>query len=273
MADRLWEVYALRYSRLDRCARQNFIDGDANERPMPMDYYTWAATNHERTIVVDTGFDRAGAGKRGKTLLRPVEEGLNSIGIDHEQVSDVVITHLHADHAGNEQLFPNATFHLQRAEMSYATGPAMAHRWLSQYYEVSDIAAMLRRVHAGGVQLHRGDAEIAPGITVHRIGGHTMGMQVVRVGTARGAIVLASDASHFYANILQRRPFPILLNVADELFGYDTVTRLAASPAHVIPGHDPLVLTCYPAAGSDLVGWVARLDHEPDLSLVPSGGL
>jgi len=60
----------------------------------------------------------------------------------------------------------------------------------------------------GRVRFHDGDAELFPGISLHLIGGHTMGLQVVRVATRRGAVVLASDASHFYANMEQTRPFP-----------------------------------------------------------------
>jgi glyoxylase-like metal-dependent hydrolase (beta-lactamase superfamily II) len=75
--------------------------------------------------------------------------------------------------------------------------------------------------------------------------------------------VVASDASHFYANMEQGRPYPILFNVGEMLEGFNTVRRLAESPLHVIPGHDPLVLTRYPAAKPGLEGIVARLDVDP----------
>jgi hypothetical protein len=52
-------------------------------------------------------------------------------------------------------------------------------------------------------------------------------------------------------------------NVGDMLEGFATVQRLAASPAHVIPGHDPLVLSRYGAHESDTEGWIVRLDVEP----------
>jgi hypothetical protein len=72
--------------------------------------------------------------------------------------------------------------------------------------------------------------------------------------------VLASDASHFYANMEQVRPFPIVYNVADMVEGYARLRALADSPGHIIPGHDPLVLERYPAPSSALQGIVARLD-------------
>jgi glyoxylase-like metal-dependent hydrolase (beta-lactamase superfamily II) len=127
-------------------------------------------------------------------------------------------------------------------------------------YEVEDVVGMVRRAYAGRVRFHDGDAEIAPGISLHLIGGHTMGLQVVRVATRRGWVVIASDASHFYANMEEVRPFPIVYSVADMVEGYDRLRELAESPAHIIPGHDPLVLERYPAPSKALQGIVARLD-------------
>ena len=130
-------------------------------------------------------------------------------------------------------------------------------------FEEEDVSAMVRRLFAGRVQFHDGDGEISPGITVHHVGGHTDGLQVMRVNTQRGWVVLAADASHFYANFEQMRPYATVYNVGDMLEGFATVKRLASSPAHVIPGHDPLVLRRYPAPKPELEGIAVRLDIEP----------
>jgi hypothetical protein len=127
-------------------------------------------------------------------------------------------------------------------------------------YEVEDVVGMVRSVYGGRVRFHDGDAEIAPGVSLHLIGGHTMGLQAVRVATRRGYVVLASDASHFYANMEQARPFPIVYSVGDMVQGYRRLLALADSPGHIIPGHDPLVLERYPAPDAPLEGIVARLD-------------
>ena len=86
---------------------------------------------------------------------------------------------------------------------------------------------------------------------------------LVRVATARGWVVLASDATHFYANLEQGRPFPIVYNVADMLEGHRTIERLAETPHHIIPGHDPLVMRQYPAPRPELEAVVVRLDVMP----------
>src|SRR5262249_56576183 len=134
---------------------------------------------------------------------------------------------------------------------------------LRQAFEVEDVVNMVRRVYRGSVVFHDGDAELAPGLSVHFLGGHTMGLQMVRVWTRRGWVVLASDASHLYANMWQERPFPIVYNVADMLAGHKKAYALAASRRHVIPGHDPLVLKRYPAPSRAHEGIVARLDVDP----------
>jgi glyoxylase-like metal-dependent hydrolase (beta-lactamase superfamily II) len=160
-------------------------------------------------------------------------------------------------------LFPNARFHMQDTEMEYVTGRCMCHQQIAHAFEPEDVSRMVHRVFAGRVQFHDGADEIAPGITVHKIGGHTKGLQCVRVATARGHVVLASDATHFYQHIETRRVFRVLYNLADMVEGYNTLERLASSKAHVIPGHDPLVLARYPAASSRTAGWAARVDLDP----------
>jgi glyoxylase-like metal-dependent hydrolase (beta-lactamase superfamily II) len=257
-----YEVYAVRYAHLARTARHNFIDGDVHDGPMPLDYFVWAIKGGGRSWVVDTGFDAAMAGERQRQLLRPVGEGLAAIGIDAACVQDVIITHMHYDHAGNHELFPAARYHVQDDEIAFCTGRAMCHGLMRAPFDARDVQAMVSRVFRDRVVFHDGDAELAPGITVHHVGGHTRGLQVVRVATRRGWVVLASDAAHFYANWQQRRPFPIIENVANYLDALRRIEALADSPRHVIPGHDPLVLSRYPRALPDVPD-IVRLDLDP----------
>ena len=255
-----YELYAIKYAHHARRASENFIGGDPHDGPMPLDYFVWLVRGEGREIVVDTGFSAAMAAKRQREHLRCPSEGLRLLGCDARAVQDVVITHLHYDHVGNFDLFPAATLHLQDLEMNYATGRHMGQPVFRGAYEVEDVAGMVRRVYAGRVRFHDGDADLAPGLSLHLIGGHTMGLQVVRVATRRGRVVLASDASHFYANMEQERPFPIVFSVADMVEGYRRLRELADSAGHIIPGHDPLVLARYPAPSKGLEGVVARLD-------------
>ena len=98
--------------------------------------------------------------------------------------------------------------------MAYATGRCMCHRALRLPFEVDDVVAMVRKVFAGRAAFHDGEDEIVPGVTVHHIGGHSKGLQSVRVKTKRGYVVLAADASHLYAHMDGGRVFPLTYNVA-----------------------------------------------------------
>jgi glyoxylase-like metal-dependent hydrolase (beta-lactamase superfamily II) len=239
------EIYAIRYATVERRARENFLAPPLDDRAMPMDYFVWAIRGGGSLVVVDTGFGSMAAEKRRRRLLRSPAAGLASLGIDAARVPDVVLTHLHYDHAGNLDLFPCARFHVQDREVSFATGRAMAHDVLRHPFDASDVALVLRNVFAGRVRFHDGDATLAPGITLHRVGGHTRGMQIVRVHTARGWVVLASDASHYRANFATGNPFPLLCDLEEVLEGYRMLRALATSEEHVVPGHDPDVLSRY----------------------------
>lgn len=256
-----YEVYAIRYATVDRLASENFLTKDVQDRPMPMDYFVWLIRGGGQVFVVDTGFGEEAARRRRRRLLRSPVEGLAALGVDAAQVQDVVITHLHYDHAGNVGPFANARFHVQDAELAYATGPCMAHGVFRHAFDAGDVAGMVHRLFEGRVRFHSGDATLAPGITLHLVGGHTRGLQVVRVHTERGWVVLASDASHFAANLERRNPFPIFVDLQAMLDGYDRLLSLASSPDHVVPGHDPDVLRRYPVVTG--VGDVACLHASP----------
>lgn len=258
--DDIYEVYAIRYAHHERRASENFLGGDPHDGPMPMDYFVWLLRNRDRTVVVDTGFNATTARKRKRRFLRSPAAGLKLLGVDAKEVRDVIITHLHYDHVGNFALFPKAMFHLQDAEMRYATGRHMTTTAMSSTFEVEDVVGMVRNVYRGRVSFYDGDAAFAPGISLHLVGGHTMGLQVVRVRTRRGYVVLASDASHYYANMDDMRPFPIVYNVGDMIQGWRRVRELADSSDHIIPGHDPAVLQRYPAVRKSLAGIAVRLD-------------
>ncbi|HVG51953.1 MAG TPA: N-acyl homoserine lactonase family protein [Xanthobacteraceae bacterium] len=258
-----YEIFAIKYGHHPRPASDNFLGGDAHDVNMPLDYFVWAIVGGGRTIIVDTGFDEAVGTRRGRTTVKPVRAGLEAIGIDPDSVETVIMSHLHYDHSGNTELFPKARYHLQDCEMAYATGRCVCHKVIGHSFEPDYIVSMVRKNFAGRVEFHDGEGEVAPGVTVHHIGGHTKGLQCVRVETARGPVVIAADATHLYAHIDNNRVFPVVYNVAEVLEGYKTLKKLAGAPQRVVPGHDPDVLRRYPAAKAGLEGWVVRLDAEP----------
>lgn len=258
-SETFYDVYAIRYATVKRHAGENFIGGDPHEAATDMDYYVWVARCIDRIFVIDTGFKQESAEARGRTFLRCPSIGLAALGIEPERVGSVILTHLHYDHAGNLDLFPNADFFLQDSEMCFATGRYMRHRALRAAYEVEDVVSMVRHLYAGRVRFIEGSAELAPGLHVHHVGGHTAGLQVVQIRTKRGWLVLASDTSHYYANFETGTPFPIVHNVGAMLEGYDRLSALASSHELIVPGHDPAVMERFDAPTNDTRGMIVQL--------------
>ena len=142
-----------------------------------------------------------------------------------------------------------------------AANPKIDIRW---HTEVDEVIGMVRLVYKERVSFYRGDADFAPGISLHHIGGHTKGLQCVRVHTARGWVVVASDTSHYYEHFEQGRVFTTTFHLGDTLDGYARLKQLADSIKHIVPGHDPLVMQRYPAVSKELEGIAVRLDAVPN---------
>jgi len=252
-----YEVYALRYATVARRRNQNFMQADPHDGPMPMDYFVWLIRGADRCCLVDTGFNRQASELRQREFLRCPITGLAALDIAPDQVSDVILTHLHYDHAGNVNLLPRARIHLQEAELQYAVSRHMQFHLLRHAYAVDDVTHIVEGLYGDRVVFYQGDATYAPGIELLHVGGHTQGLQAVRVHTARGWIVLASDASHYYDNVCNESPFPIVHDVGAMLTGYRRLLGLCDSADHFVPGHDPLVMQRYPAHGDPADGIVA----------------
>jgi glyoxylase-like metal-dependent hydrolase (beta-lactamase superfamily II) len=243
------EVFAIRFATVDRQAQDNFLSRDGHDGVMPLDFFIWLVRGPHGDILVDTGFSEASSIARNRKFIVHPVEAIRAMGLVPADVKHVVLTHLHYDHAGNTDAFMNARIHIQEREMHYATGRHMCHHGLNHFFAVDDVKTMVDHTFAGRTEFHDGDATVVPGVTLHRIGGHTDGLQIVRVLTARGWVVLASDAAHYYDNLHEHNPFPAIFNLGDMLEGYRRLESLADSPDHIIPGHDPQVLERYPDAG------------------------
>ena len=126
MSDKLWEVYAVKYAdRNDRTRNDSFMFASDHNSNHPMDYFVWVLRCGKEVILVDTGYDEGEAGLRDRPIHHRPAKAIEALGLKAEEISQVIITHLHYDHAGTLADFPNAKFYLQTAEMAYATGPCM----------------------------------------------------------------------------------------------------------------------------------------------------
>ena len=263
MSDDVHEVYAIKYGEHMRKRSDNYVFGDPHDEMTELTYFVWVIKGPHGTFMVDTGFDEVAAKERGRHISRPVDQGLNAIGVDPAKVEHVIATHMHWDHAGNYDLFPNARYHIQDDEMAYATGRCMCHPMLRIPFSESDVHAMVKKVFAFRCEFHDGADELAPGISDSQdrrpLEGPAMrpGEDQTRRCRARVGL-LPSLFAH------RRRP-----RVSDHLFGrrhagrLQEAAKLAPSRQHIVPGHDPDVLKIYPAAGPGLEDWMVRLDVAP----------
>ena len=233
-----YKIHLLKYARREASSSQVIL-GDLHNTPMEMSYYIWVASNGEHTAVIDMGFTEATASKRKREWLAQPADLMRSIGVDPDSVRHAVVTHMHWDHVGNYALFPNATYYVQEDEMAFWTGRYVKYPVFNSAMDVEDICAMVRRNYAGRVELTRGTQEIVPGIRVHKVSGHTKGIQIVEVATASGTAVVASDATHTYRNLRERRPHTVIHDIPNYLDGLELMLRLAKDESHILPGHDP----------------------------------
>lgn len=256
-----WEVFSIKYGdRGGRTRADSFIFDDNHDAPHDIDYFMWLLRSGDQVILIDSGYDDEEARLRDRPIRRDPGDALAPFGLKPDDITELVVTHLHYDHAGGLHLFPNARLHMQAAEMAYATGPCMCHQTLNHPFTAAHVCEAVKRLYSGKVVFHDGDGQIAEGVTVHKTGGHSRGLQCVRVQTRSGWLVLASDASHFYENLWARKPFPIVVDVEDMLTGFDTLERLASKPELIVPGHDPLVREYFPG---ELEDFIHRLDAGP----------
>ncbi|MEU6129566.1 N-acyl homoserine lactonase family protein [Saccharopolyspora sp. NPDC047091] len=263
-----YELYALRYGVGPRTAPENYAPTPGFRYPetdQSLHCFCWLAVSAERAVLIDVGADEATA--RGLDYERNPADSVRRLGIDPAAITDVVLTHLHWDHAGNLGAFPGATFHVARAELAYATGPSMQHRFLRRPYDPANVCEVVALLHQGRVRLREGEYEVAPGITAHPAAGHTPGCQAVRVPTARGHVVLASDARHYLDNRVGGEsaagaPFAVVVRSDEYCDTSQRLDELADGPEHVVPGHDPAVSHRYPPADpADPL--IRRLDVDP----------
>ncbi len=250
-----YEVFALRYGGVNIPGHYATMLEDPNDphttTERRLDYYVWLIRGHGRNILVDCGFDHACGAKRGRKINRLPDAAIAAIGTTADEIDTVVVTHLHYDHAGNFGLFHNAEFLIQDKEVAFATSRYMRYPAVRRPFEADHVCELIQLNFAERVRYIDGDAEIAPGITVHLLPGHAHGLMACQVNTRRGKVILASDVVHFYDNLWKRNPFSILQHIPEYCDSHDKLARMAESPDHIIPGHDPLVMEIYPRHPDD----------------------
>lgn len=238
-----YDVFGLRYySRSATKADEYFRYGLYGEpdQEIGMDYFFWLVRNGDHTVLVDCGFHGERAAALGRRPDTDPLELLRRMGVSPADVEHVVISHMHYDHVGNLEHFPNATVSLARQEYEFWQGPCAEKDLMKVLVHPEDVRIVGKLADQGRLQLIDDSETLFPGITATRLGGHTPGQLMVEVAAGDGRIVLASDAIHYYEEMDRDRPFNLFVDLAEMYQAYGTLRDLAARPdTTVIAGHDP----------------------------------
>jgi len=249
-----YEVYALRYATLPNFPVAELVAGADPARKLDIAMLIWLIRGNGRNILVDSGFyhDRFFKDWQVKDFTKP-SDTLKALDLRPEDITDVVITHMHWDHADGMDLFPNARVWIQKDEVEYYTGEAWQSKDTHGGIDPEDVMTLVKLNTESRVGLVDGDArEIIPGITCYIGGKHTYQSQYVGVSTKAGILVLASDNLYLYENLEKHVPIAATLDAASNLRAQERMKQLASSKL-VIPGHDPAVMTRFPVVQPGVV--------------------
>jgi glyoxylase-like metal-dependent hydrolase (beta-lactamase superfamily II) len=259
----MYEVFAIRYASNPDFPVNALIANADPRRKLSLAMTVWLIRGNGHNILVDSGFYRPQFFKQFKieSFIKPSEAvgqpGIMPAGqpaLTPEDITDVIITHMHWDHADGMDLFPTARIWLQKDEYTYYTGEAWQSPRTHGGIDPDDVLAAVKLNLAGRVTLVNGEAQqILPGITCYTGGKHTFQSQYVGVNTKAGTVILASDNMYLYENLEKHVPIAQTLDAASNLRAQDRMKELAASPRLIVPGHDPAVFEKFPKVSEKVV--------------------
>jgi glyoxylase-like metal-dependent hydrolase (beta-lactamase superfamily II) len=252
-----YEVYAVRFGTLPQFPVANLVAGGDKDKKLDIPVMVWVLKGADgRVVLVDSGFYQEKFVTRWKVQnFTTPAAAVSKLGIRADQVSDIILTHIHWDHADGADLFPSATVWIQKDEYTYYTGEAWQDSTRRGAGADADVMSKLvtRNMH-GELRFVDGDNQtILPGITCYTGGRHTYASQYVTVETAKGPIVLASDNVYLYENLSSHAPIAQTLDAAANLKAQDRMRTLAEKSNVIVPGHDPAVFTRFPAVTDGIV--------------------
>jgi len=250
-----YEIYAIRYASIPDFPVAGLVKGADSARKLEIAMTVWLIKGSGRNVLVDSGFYRDHFFKQWKVndFIKP-SDAVALAGVKPEEVTDVIITHMHWDHADGMDLFPKAKIWIQKDEYNYYTGEAWQNARTHGGIDPDDVLAIVKLNMQGHVNLVNGDAqEIIPGITCYTGGKHTFQSQYVGVQAKDGAVILASDNMYLYENLDKHVPIAATLDADSNLHAQDRMKQIAASPKFVIPGHDPAVFDRFPKVAERVV--------------------
>ena len=183
-----YDVYAVRFATLADFPVSSLVAGADRSRRMDIAMMIWVVKGIDgRIAVVDSGFHRPRYFTQFtvKDYVKP-SEALAPLGIKPDDVTDLLLSHMHWDHAGGIDLFPKARVWVQKDEYDYYTGDAWQSARTHGGIDAEDVLELVKRNTEGKVSFVRGDDDTSLSGVMFGIGGkHTFASQFVAVSDAR----------------------------------------------------------------------------------------
>jgi glyoxylase-like metal-dependent hydrolase (beta-lactamase superfamily II) len=247
-----YEAFSIRYATIPNFRVSGLVAGADTSRRMDIAMMVWMLRGANRTIVIDAGFQRPDLIQRWRPTgyVKP-SEAVARAGVSPDQVTDLIVTHIHWDHFDGAELFPKATIWIQRDEVEHhidSTGKV-----LDRAIDAPSAQMLARLIKSGRVKLVDGNQEIIEGVNVWIGGKHTFQSQFVSARTTAGVVVFASDNAYLYENLERRLAIAQTLDAASNLRAQDRMLALVVDRRFVIPGHDPEVMKRFPTVREGVV--------------------
>jgi len=248
-----YDVYAVRYATIPNFRASGLLEGADTGRRIDIAMTVWLLKGPDgRNILVDAGFYRDNFVRQWKPVdFEKPSDAVARAGVKAEDVTDIIVSHVHWDHLDGVDLFPNARVWIQREEFEHHLDSAGTVK--DRAINAADAKALAEIAKQGRVMLVDGDGkEIIPGIRVYTGGKHTFASQLATVNTASGTVVIASDNMYLYENMARHVPIAQTLDRESNLRTQDRMKTLASNQRLIIPGHDPDVFVRFPEPGKGI---------------------
>ena len=251
-----YDVYAVRFATIANFPVSSLVAGADRTRHMDIAMMVWVLKGVDgRIALVDSGFHRDQYFRQFtvKDYISP-PEAIAPLGIKAGDVTDIVLSHMHWDHAGGLDLFPSARVWVQKEEYDYYTSDAWQSTNTHGGIDADDVLEIVKRNTQGKVSFVRGDDDTSLSGIVFGVGGkHTWASQFVSVQTRGPIAVIASDNMYLYENMDAHTPIAQTLDPISNLRAQDRMRSLASDPRLVVPGHDPAVFARFPHVSDRIV--------------------
>jgi len=248
-----YDVFAVRYATIPNFKASGLLEGADTSRRIDIAMTVWLLKGPDgRNVLVDAGFYRDNFVRQWKPVdfVKP-SDAVARAGVKPEDVTDIIVSHVHWDHLDGVDLFPKARIWIQREEFEHHLDSAGTVK--DRMINAADAKVLADLAKQGRVMLVDGDGkEIIPGIHVYTGGKHTFASQLATVNTTSGTVVIASDNMYLYENMTKHVPIAQTLDRESNLRTQDRMKTLASNPRLIIPGHDPDVFVRFPEPGNGI---------------------